>query len=133
MASGTFGTAINCMDGRVQEPVTAWVRQHFSVQYVDMITEAGTDGIIAHGESPLVHGIQHRVLISVNGHGSRVIAVVGHEDCAGNPVTNEQHRADVMSAMRMAASWHLPVQIVGLFIDASGNVEVVGQMEPSAS
>src|SRR5260221_2454579 len=44
MATGTFGTAINCMDGRVQTPIADWVKMHFSVTLVDMITEAGADG-----------------------------------------------------------------------------------------
>jgi len=47
MATGTFGTAINCMDGRVQTPIADWVKMHFSVTWVDMITEAGADGILA--------------------------------------------------------------------------------------
>lgn len=133
MASGTFGTAINCMDGRVQVPVTEWVKANFPVQYVDMITEAGPDGILGRGDSALVHGILHRALISVNGHGSRVIVVAGHADCAGNPVADEQHHADVAAAMRMIASWHLPVQIIGLFVDATGGIEVVGRLDAPAS
>ncbi len=29
MSQGTFGTAINCMDGRVQEPVARWLKEHY--------------------------------------------------------------------------------------------------------
>jgi S-methylmethionine-dependent homocysteine/selenocysteine methylase len=42
-----FGTAINCMDGRTQLPVLDWVKKNYDVDYVDMITEAGADKILA--------------------------------------------------------------------------------------
>src|SRR5690606_33072319 len=45
----TFVTAINCIDGRAQDPVAEWMRDRFSVRYVDTITEAGADGILANG------------------------------------------------------------------------------------
>ena len=39
--SHRFAPAINCMDGRVQLPVIAYVKAHYSVDHVDMITELG--------------------------------------------------------------------------------------------
>jgi Putative carbonic anhydrase len=37
MGEGKFGTAINCMDGRVQEPVINWMKVRYGLDYVDMI------------------------------------------------------------------------------------------------
>lgn len=125
MANGTFGTAINCMDGRVQAPVTDWVKMHFPVQYVDVVTEAGPDGILAHGPAALIESILQRVLISVQKHASNVIVIAGHADCAGNPVSREQHHEDVRQAMRTVAGWGLPVQIYGLFVNEYGAIETV--------
>jgi hypothetical protein len=42
-----FATAINCIDGRTQNPVIEWMRKHYSVSYADMITEPGVDAILA--------------------------------------------------------------------------------------
>ncbi len=42
----TFATALNCMDGRVQDTVAEWAKQHFNVTYVDAVTEPGIDSII---------------------------------------------------------------------------------------
>lgn len=129
MATGTFGCAINCMDGRVQGPVAEWVKTNFGVQYVDMVTEAGPDGILARGTSPLSESIRSRVQISTGPHGARVVIVAGHAGCAGNPVSPEQHQADVRAAMGTVASWGLPVTMVGLWVDESGAVTVVGRTE----
>jgi hypothetical protein len=35
------------MDGRTQNPVIEWMRKHYGVSYVDMITEPGVDAILA--------------------------------------------------------------------------------------
>ena len=39
MAAGQFATAINCIDGRAQRPVSEWMRINFSVDFVDTITQ----------------------------------------------------------------------------------------------
>ena len=93
MAKGTFVTAINCMDGRVQEPVLRWMKQRFEVDYVDMITEPGPDKIMTSGPVDALESIKRRVSISVNAHASRVVAVAVHHDCAGYPVSKEEHLA----------------------------------------
>ena len=36
-----FATAVNCMEGRTQLPVIAYLKKKFEVDYVDMVTEAG--------------------------------------------------------------------------------------------
>ena len=33
-----FGTAINCIDGRTQQPVIDYIKQNYAVDIVDMIT-----------------------------------------------------------------------------------------------
>ena len=81
-----FATAISCIDGRVQKPVTEWMRTHFNVDYVDMITEPGPDKALTQGPVEVVESIRRKVLVSITAHYSSVIAVVGHHDCAGNPV-----------------------------------------------
>ena len=126
MAEGTFATAINCMDGRVQAPVADWVKIHQHVQYVDMITEAGVDGIMARGVPAELESVKRRVLISVNAHHSSFIVIAGHHGCAGNPVSDAEHLADIKAAIQVVNSWQLPVQVAGLWVNEWGVVEVVG-------
>ncbi len=117
MAEGTFATAINCMDGRTQQPVIDWMKKKYEVDYVDMITEPGPDGIMARREMDLIKQIKNRVLISVEKHGSQVIALVAHGDCAGNPCSKDEHLGHLRRSMELIRGWELPVEIVGLWID----------------
>lgn len=126
MAEGTFVTAINCMDGRTQQPVIDWMKKQYGVDYVDMITEPGPDGILAHREMDIVAQIKTRVLISVEKHGSQAVALIAHGDCAGNPVGKDEHLGHLRKGMELIRSWELPVEIVGLWIDAENwQVDVI--------
>ncbi len=125
MATGTFGSAINCIDGRAQGPVADWVKTNGHVQYVDMVTEPGADKVLAQGTPAQIESIKRSVLISVNAHKSGIIAIAGHHDCAANPVSLEEHFAHIRAAVQVIASWGLPVRIVGLWVKEGGDIEVV--------
>jgi hypothetical protein len=129
MAEGTFGTVINCMDGRTQLPLNAWVKEEFGVDHVDTITEPGPNGILAKGEGPLVDSIKDRVLISVNGHGSKTIVLVGHFDCAGNPGPRDMQEDHVMKGIETIRKWELPVRILGVWVGEDWKVEPIFDSE----
>jgi hypothetical protein len=126
MAHGKFGTAINCMDGRVHLPVIEWMKKQYKLDYVDMITEPGADKAVGSGWYERVEDIKAKVLISVDKHGSRIIIIAGHDDCAGNPVSPEQHKTNLRDALKVVRSWRLPVDIIGaIWINKDWHVEVV--------
>ena len=87
MESKKFATAINCIDGRTQKPLSEWIKNQYDVDYVDMITEPGCDKVVCGTELDTVDKIKSKVLISINAHKSSLIAIAGHHDCAGNPVS----------------------------------------------
>ncbi len=116
MTKETFATAINCMDGRTQEPIISWAKKTFEVDYVDAITEPGPDKILAEGPDILVESIKNRVMISVNKHGSQNVIVVSHHDCAGNPVSKEEHLDQLKKSVDVISSWELGVKIIGVWI-----------------
>jgi hypothetical protein len=126
MAHGIFGTAINCMDGRVQFPVANWMKEQFALGYVDMITEPGPDKILASGYGQAVESIKARAQISVNAHGSKIIVIAGHDDCAGNPVSKEQHVLHIKKAVQTIRSWNLPFnKIIGVWVNKDWEIEVI--------
>ena len=127
MAAGRFGTAVNCMDGRVQEPVLAWLKERYELEHVDMITEAGPDKALAAEPGEIVESIRRRVGISVTQHGSEVIAVVGHHDCAGNPVSREVHCQHIERAVDVVRSWDYGVSVLGLWVDEDWDIQVVAE------
>lgn len=121
-----FLTAINCMDGRVQEPVTQWLREEYGKEYIDMITEPGPNLILANNQpQSKVESIRSRVEISVNEHGSDLIAVVGHYDCAGTPAGKREQLEDIKSAIGKVGTWDLEVEVIGLWVNKEWKVERV--------
>ncbi len=123
---GKFGTAINCMDGRVQLPVIDWLKKNYSLDYVDMITEPGPDKLLTQGTTEQKDSIKARVLISVKAHGSDTILIAAHYDCAGNPVAEQEHRRQVVESINVVRSWNLPVKrIVGAWINSDWTLEVI--------
>jgi len=126
MSHGKFGTAINCMDGRAQLPLIDWMKGQFGLDYVDMITEPGVDKVMAAGTFNQNEAIKTKVLISVEKHGSRVIVIAGHDDCAGNPVTPEEHKTHLLKGVDKILAWKLPVEkVVAVWINKDWRVEVV--------
>jgi hypothetical protein len=125
---GFFATAINCMDGRVQTPVTEWIKNIYSIDFVDVITEPGPNKILAENLDKIaVNSIQKRVEISVMKHGSKLIAIVGHHDCAGNPAEKDLQVKHIESAMNTVRLWNFDAKIIGLWVDVNWKVSVVLQ------
>lgn len=134
MAEGTFVTAINCMDGRVQEPVIAWMKNTFKADYVDMITEAGPDGILANGPYQIVGAIIDRLKVSINAHGSSLVAVVAHADCAGNPVPRAEHMRQLTQSIELVRSFAPDVRVIGLWVNSRFKVQLIhddGDVDPA--
>jgi len=126
MHTGKFGTAINCMDGRVQVPAMNWLKEKYALDYIDTITEPGPEKILTRDRPEQVESIKSRVLISVNKHGSKTIFISAHHDCAGNPVSKDEHIKQVRECIRIIKSWKLPVKtIAGAWIDENWAVEVI--------
>ena len=114
----SFATAINCMDGRVQLPVNEWMRRQYGVTYVDTITEPGPIKILAEKQpDSAVESIKQRTDISVHKHGSSVIAVVAHYDCAGNPVDKATQMGQLDLSTAQVKAWGYDVPIIGLWVD----------------
>ena len=123
MTNNIFATAINCMDGRVQVPVINWLRRQYGADYVDMITEPGPERLLAESKDLMASASIHRCLeISVNRHNSKLVAIAGHHDCAGNPTDKETQLEQILTAMKTVKSWNFKVRVIGLQVN--GNWEV---------
>ena len=124
MSSGSFATAINCIDGRIQLPVIAYIQKKARVQHVDMITEPGTIKFFADaiGKS-VVTVIRQAVEISVEGHHSKNVFIVAHHNCLGNPVSEEIQKKELIKALAEIRSWGFPIKAYGLWVNAGRQVE----------
>ncbi|MBT3193438.1 MAG: hypothetical protein HN341_12885 [Verrucomicrobia bacterium] len=119
-----FCTAINCMDGRTQLTVINFLQKRFGAIDVDMITEPGPNKILAEREdATTVASIQRRIGISLEKHGSKRMAIVGHEDCGGNPSEKPLQFEQLIAARQFLRETYSDIENIALWVDLKGNVE----------
>lgn len=121
----TFGTVVNCVDGRAQQPATDWIRLHSGVTYVDVITAPGADGILSKFSTDRARVIMQEVSLSVKRHQSAIVAVTGHYDCLANPCKFELRRKQIEAAAEKVLNWGFGVRVVGLYVNEWGSVDVI--------
>jgi len=125
MTHHKFGIVINCIDGRVQEAVPQWLKERFNLDYIDVITEPGVDGVLASEDTDVIEQLKAKVQRSVKAHSSNVLAIVGHHDCTANKASKERHLEQIKQAMEIVWKWNLAVTIVGLWVNEDWQVEPV--------
>ena len=125
MAEGKFGTSINCIDGRTQIPVSQWIKDNYSVDYVDMVNEPGCDKLLPGDNTVKIEEVKAKALISVNAHKSSVIVVAGHHDCAGNPISKEEHISQIKQSVDAIKAWGLSVEVAGVWVNDQWQIEKV--------
>jgi 3',5'-cyclic AMP phosphodiesterase CpdA len=104
------------MDGRCQKLVHDWVEKEFGVHHPDTITIAGADGVLVNDEAERVRAMK-MAGISVDKHGAEHAAVVGHSECAGNPVSDEEHHDHIRQAVDLVKGSGLFKEVVGLYVN----------------
>lgn len=119
-----FVTCINCIDGRVQLPVIQWILSNYEVKYVDMITEPGINGLLADRDAE-VGDILKKIYISVEGHSTNHIFIVGHHDCLANPVDDETHKKQISESVNRIEEIFPSCEVIGLWVDNTSSVSMV--------
>jgi len=121
-----FVTAINCIDGRAQNPVTEFAIRKFRADYVDLITEPGSDKLLSENKAlDIIESVKRRVLISIEKHESKIVIIAGHHDCATNPVEKEEHYKQIKEAMQSIKKWNLEVDVYGVWVDKNWKAELI--------
>lgn len=119
----TRATCLNCMDGRVQLPVLHWIREHYPVDFVDVITEAGMDNVLA-AQADITE-ILRSIHISVKINHSTRLFIVGHYDCRGNPVDEKIHHEQIIKSIQRLKTHWPGYEIIGLWVNSQWQVEMV--------
>ena len=121
----SFYTAINCMDGRIQEPVTNYIKKNFNVLFVDMITGAGPVKILSNKKSENLESLISCIDISLKKHKSKGIVIVAHYDCAGNPISDEEQKKLLQKSVIFLVNKYINVSVCGLWVDKDSKVEQI--------
>jgi hypothetical protein len=105
------------MDGRVQLPVIQYLMERYTIQYVDSITEAGpVRFFVGEGDRHVFDDILDRINISVNKHGSHLIALCSHAGCAGNPAPDDVQKDQLQQAVPFLKKQYPECDVIGLWI-----------------
>jgi hypothetical protein len=65
-----FVTSIHCIDGRIQEKITKYLKEKYNAKYIDSITEPGPCYLLAdQSEKDIIASLLRKVDISINKHG----------------------------------------------------------------
>ena len=119
-----FATSIRCMDGRIQEPLINHIKSEYDVQFIDCITEPGPCKILSENtERFLKQSIDHRVSISILEHGSKILFISGHYDCAGNPVSKNIQVEQIKNSRKQLQLKYPDIKVIALWINEKWEVE----------
>ena len=127
----TFFTSVGCMDGRSECAVAKWGREKFGVEYADAITEAGLVGQLSkdHLDKYLIDSLTNKIKISIEKHHSKNIVVSGHEDCAGNPVDEKQHKKDILKSAELIQMMFPKISITSVYVKRARNSWMVEELK----
>jgi len=132
----TFFTSVGCMDGRVQEVIAKYGQKKFNVLYPDTITEAGMVGLLAAEiiDEQLVKAVAFKLSVSLEKHHSKGIVVHGHQECAGNPVSDEKQIQDIKDAtVRIAHVIENKIPVIGVFVKRHESEWIIEEVTPASS
>jgi len=121
-----FGTMLNCMDGRTQEPVVKWMKEQYNLDVIDAPNPAGPTNMITKGDADIIKHYKAETLISINGHGSKNITIIAHQGCAKNPISDEEQLEELGNAVELvSSSWGLPsgIKITGLWLTKNTDLD----------
>ncbi|UCG42213.1 MAG: hypothetical protein JSU73_10080 [candidate division WOR-3 bacterium] len=90
---------------------------------MDRVPEPGLARLLAQARDSSQAGpILGRVAISADKRGSRHSAVVGHHDCAGNPVAEDVQIEQLRKCVAAVQARGFEAQVVGLWVDENRQV-----------
>ena len=121
----SFYTAINCMDGRIQESVVNYIKKKYNVLFVDMITGAGPVKILSNKKTENLESIISYIDISLKKHKSKGIAIIAHCDCVGNPISDEEQKKLLQKSVVFLVKKYINIPICGLWVDKNRKVEKI--------
>ena len=72
-----------------------------------------------------VNSIIKRNERSIKKHGSELIAISGHHDCAGNPCDEEIQKQQIIKSIKYLKNIYSELKIIGLWIDNEWKIKGV--------
>ena len=94
------------------------------VEYVDVVTEAGPVGVLSQDiENRDTISIFRRIEVSINVHLAKGIAIVAHQDCAGNPLPDSEQKLQLQICQKILSKRYPQLEVIGLWFDLTGKIQ----------
>ena len=119
-----FATALSCIDGRIQRPVNDFLLAEFQVVYLDTVTRAGMVKYLTSSYDPATAAVVVDLDSSLRAHSSKDLALVAHQDCAGNPVDDETQLRQLGDGVAHFRRRYPELGVVGIWVDTGMNIEL---------
>jgi hypothetical protein len=113
------------MDGRIQIRSIEQVMTRFGARWVDNITATGAVRHLDGDVSATGEGLLSSLGISIAAHETSQVAVAAHADCAGNPVPDDEQRAQLRNAVTVITERFPDLEVIALFYDPKLGFEKV--------
>jgi hypothetical protein len=98
-----IAVGVFCADWRLHQPevqIVTKVRDHLGVDAVDMLVFAGPEGLVKNPErANEKEGLKNNLNVLIGAHNPTTLVFIGHQKCAGHPVSDEDHEVDVAAMM----------------------------------
>ncbi|MEX0796197.1 MAG: carbonic anhydrase [Acidimicrobiia bacterium] len=119
-----FATALSCIDGRIQRPVNEFLLAEFGVTYLDTVTRAGMIKYLPSSYDPATTAIVVDLDSSIRAHSPKHLALVAHQDCAGNPVDDEIQLRQLEDGLAHFRRRYPELGVIGVWVDTAMNIEL---------
>ncbi len=128
----SFGTVINCTDGRVQYPVMDYLKKQYEFDFFDSANEAGPlRTLTKNSDKCRLITLKEQIRTSLEEHDSKFIALVGHHDCTDNPGDSAFQEKQMDEALDyLQRSFGTGITYVGLYVNEHWEVEEYNRLEP---
>jgi len=91
---------LTCADWRLHQrkvDLNARLARRLGVGGIDLIAVPGPDGLVKPERQSEWQTAVAQIKLLIGAHDPQVVAVVAHQRCAGHPVTDGEHDADVVA------------------------------------
>lgn len=120
--SGKFAVCLSCIDGRIQLPLINWIKANYRIDFVDLITEPGMDGLLAN-QKEYPTDVWRKLDLSLSRHNADPVIIAGHYDCAANPIDKPAHHRHIAAAVEKIGELLPDRTVVGLWVSSAWDVE----------
>jgi hypothetical protein len=116
-----YGTAVNCIDGEIQQPTIEYLKKVWLVDWVDVITAPAPELLLSEcSDNTGIRLINENIQASMAHQERRRVAVVAHCDCIFNTAPTQVKRGMLQGAVRHLRESLTDAEVVGVWIDGDG-------------